>query len=800
MTYASSLLAAFVTPALFYGGAAAVAAPILIHLLARRRFKRIRWAAMDFLIDAERRNRRRLRMEEWVLLALRCLAVLFIAAMIARPFFRSAGAALLWGGARRTERMFLVDDSLSMAYETPQGPVFARAKQAVHQVLESIRREAPDDTVTFVRMSAPTTPIELGTYLDDAHTEELLARLDALAPSQRSIDPVQVIEGVAEILERNPGITSTVIYIISDFQRKDWAEATENERSRSAARAPDERIGQGSDPPQARAGGGDLVAPLADWAADDRALRLVLINVGEDEAANVAITELDLQTGRLVAGTAGTVRATVANFTNRPIENVEIQVSVGNFVQPSKTLRGLGPQQTASVAVEAEFIRAGSEAVRVEVPPDALPADNIRHLSVEVADAIRILIVNGEPSPDSFVDEVTFLTTALRPEGEVFSGNELVVVDEAGLEEMELGRFHVVVLANVYRVSDPAVESLERFVRRGGGALLFLGDQVDADLYNMAFYREGEGLLPAELTEVVRAVNASHLMVTDRLHPAVRGLGGGGDPLGLGQVAFFEYFGCVPFSATEPDEIDAQGGGELQASVQDERPQGTAGGSSRVIARFDDADEHAAVVERRFGEGRVILVTTSADKEWHLWPDHPTFLPIMMELAHYVAKRGDSGTEHWVGEPIELPLDPAAFEPDAVVRTPAYPTEPEVSVTAAPSGDGQELALHWDHTDSAGVYQFVLQRRGRSGASSLGEVVRLVTVNIDPGESDLTMAQEDELRRSMGGVPLEYVKGIESIAEATGEARTELWRVLLFATAAVLMIEQFLAWTWGRRR
>jgi hypothetical protein len=219
-----------------------------------------------------------------------------------------------------------------------------------------------------------------------------------------------------------------------------------------------------------------------------------------------------------------------------------------------------------------------------------------------------------------------------------------------------------------------------------------------------------------------------------------------------------------------------------------------------VIARFDDADEHAAVIERRFGAGRVILVTTSADKEWHTWPDHPTFLPTMMELTHYVAKRGDSGGGHWVGEPIELPLDPAAFEPDAVVRTPAYPTEPEVSVTAAPSGDGEGLALHWNHTDSAGVYQFVLQRRGRAAAPSTGEVVRLVTVNTDPGESDLTMAQEDELRRSMSGVPLEYVKGTNDIAEATGEARTELWRILLFAAAAVLMVEQFLAWTWGRRR
>ena len=80
------VLAAFVTPALAWAGAGAVAAPILIHLLARRRFKRIRWAAMDFLIDAERRNRRRIRMEEWILLALRCLAVALLGLLVARPF------------------------------------------------------------------------------------------------------------------------------------------------------------------------------------------------------------------------------------------------------------------------------------------------------------------------------------------------------------------------------------------------------------------------------------------------------------------------------------------------------------------------------------------------------------------------------------------------------------------------------------------------------------------------------------------------------------------------------------------
>ena len=48
-----------------------------------------------------------------------------------------------------------------------------------------------------------------------------------------------------------------------------------------------------------------------------------------------------------------------------------------------------------------------------------------------------------------------------------------------------------------------------------------------------------------------------------------------------------------------------------------------------VWARFDDDEENPAVIERSFGEGRVVMITTTADKEWHLWCDHPTFLPIM---------------------------------------------------------------------------------------------------------------------------------------------------------------------------
>ncbi len=759
------VLAAFVTPALAWVGAGAVAAPILIHLLARRRFKRIRWAAMDFLIDAERRNRRRIRMEEWILLALRCLAVALLGLMVARPFMTPSGLASAWGGSRRTERVFVLDDSFSMGYQSPGATPFERAKSAVRRLIDSIRRDTPDDTVTVLRMSDPSKPVESGASLDSEGAGGLLAPLEALTPSQRSIDLSAVFEGVVEALQRNPGVVNVAVYLISDFQRKDWV-----------------RREGASDADRRDAG---VAASLASWATKDRGLRLVLMNVGESEAANTAVTEAIIHGGQLVAGTTGTLRTSVTNFSSRTVENLELQTSVGNKSQTPKTIPSLVEHQSAVVDLEVDFPRPGDESVRVEIPRDALPLDNVRYVASEVVNAVRILLVNGEPSADEYDDEVALLTTALRPEGEVFSGHEVVVVDEPGLADASLAGFHAVVLANIYRLGEPTIESLESFVRQGGGVVFFLGDQVDADLYNSTLFRGGEGLLPAEIGELVRPADAAHLVITDRLHPALRAVGREDDPLGISQIPFFQFFSCKPLE-TPPDAAEGASNKKSESAP--------AAQPVRVIVRFDTPDEHPAILERPFGRGRVLLVTTSADKEWNQWPDHPTYLPVITELIRHAARRAEGGAEQWVGAPLELPIDPALFGAEALVRSPAYPNEPEASVTGSPSADGRGLTIQWEHTESAGLYQFVLKRLDG------GEVVQLVAVNVDPRESDLTMAQETELRRAMGGLPFEFVQGLERVAQAADEARIELWRPVLIFAALVLMSEQCLAWWWGRRR
>lgn len=792
-----TMLAALIAPGLFFAGASAVAAPILIHLLARRRFRRIRWAAIEFLIHAERRNRRRVRLEEWLLLLLRCAAIVLIALLVARPFVKPEGVAAALSGSVATERVFVLDDSFSMAYRSESGTPFDRAKRVVRRSLETIRRDTPDDTVTIARMSAIDEPVDSGTYLNDIQTAQLLARLDALHPTERAIDPSAVVAGVVDLLQQSDAV-SAAVYIISDFQRHDWIDRAAGVR--------------GDDT------GSSVIAPLAAWSQDgDRGLQLTLINVGDPEPANLAVQTLAFDGGPLVAGTDARIRATVGNFAAQSVAHLDVSVTVDNAVQPPQSMDGVGAGQTAVVQLNAPMARSGPSWVRVDVPDDALPIDNHRYITADVSDAVRILVINGAPDADAFADEVRLLTTALRPEGDIFSGNELVVADETELDAASLAEFHVVILANVYRISEPAVDALERFARTGGGIIIFLGDQVDPELYNLALYRDGQGILPARLTDIIRSPGAVHLRVVDRLHPVLRGISRDGDPLGVAQIAFFAYFGAAVAAPAQPDPARLGAAGRPGAEVagasamRDTTPLRPA----RVIAVFDDGLQHPAIVDRPLGLGRVVLVTTTADKAWNTWPDHPTFVPVMLELVRHVARPASAAADVSVGEPIVLPIDPAAFELGAIVRTPGFPEEREVAVTAVPVGAAQSggraaggvssgvqagsdagaaLAIRWEHTERSGLYQFVLRRRDG------GEVVRLVAANCDPAESDLTGADETALRQALTELPFDYITGAADPADHATEARTELWRVCLLAAACVLMLEQATAWWCGRRR
>src|SRR5881409_2150547 len=117
MALASSILAiAFIAPAFFAAGVLLASVPVIIHILNRRRFKIVNWAAMEFLLRALRKNRRRLRFEQWLLLAVRCLVLFIFATALARPLACRDSTLASIAGQRSGLYVFVLDNSYSMAY------------------------------------------------------------------------------------------------------------------------------------------------------------------------------------------------------------------------------------------------------------------------------------------------------------------------------------------------------------------------------------------------------------------------------------------------------------------------------------------------------------------------------------------------------------------------------------------------------------------------------------------------------------------------------------------------------------
>ena len=132
-------------------GIAAVSLPIIIHLLNRRKYRERSWAAMRFLLAAIRKNQRKIRVEQWLLLAVRTLLILCVVSAMAKPFLESLGALPLLPG-QRTHRVIVIDGSLSMSYTPAETNRFDQAKALAAQLVRDARR---GDALSVVLLADP---------------------------------------------------------------------------------------------------------------------------------------------------------------------------------------------------------------------------------------------------------------------------------------------------------------------------------------------------------------------------------------------------------------------------------------------------------------------------------------------------------------------------------------------------------------------------------------------------------------------------------------------------------------------
>lgn len=822
----------FVNPWMLAGGAA-VASPIVVHFFFKARFRPLPWAAMRFLKEAIEQTSRRLKFQEWILLALRCLLILLLAVALARPKKDVTGPV---GRGESVDAVLLFDTSYTMG--APAGdmeveengqkvprPVtrMDRAKHAALAILDGL--PANSSVQILACADRAEKPCDLGpkSLYDIAAARKIIKGIE---PTALATDFLPGLSEALTVCDRGTHAAKEV-YFLTDvqklgFTRQPAIKAKCDEISRKA-RLVFIRCTTPPDPKKPKA----PPPPLT----------------------NVAITDIR-PLGIIPQARAGVPFViSLKNTGSETVRGVKVGLTVGDgglekeppTAAPKKSGTDVGTTatqldeikagQTATVTLTAVMPAAGPQVLTARLTGDDLPGDNRFDRVILARDTIRVLVVDGTPNPtDPTRSGAHAVRIGLNPtmSTRFLIQPRVVSSGEARGEHLRDNQTalapHLVVLCNVpVQCTDPGpqpktsqprvaplssefVADLAEFVRNGGGLIVACGDRAEwsanADYakengrdvrrlfpaYNRVLGSGGAKLLPFDLdTDAENKADS-----TTPQTPFVAA------PESAARPSFLELFRDPPY-AQALNEVTATKMFRLKET-------GSYAVGGQVLLRMTDG--RPLVAARMVGEGQVVLVTTTLDLRagdnprtgesgvpWGTFAARPkAMIPFLhLTAAHLTARKVPEGA-HTAGQPLEWAPRGKVAEFDLI--KPARPSDSgprRVSLGAPKSSEGRIPTLRTTDTWDSGLYYIV-----PAGERETAGPVFAVNPDLHEAEN-LDAATDDDLKSWLGHDPTVFQSGA-GIQDAVVEQRTrrEWTEWLLLALLLLLVVESVWAWICGR--
>ena len=726
------------------GWMAASASSVLIHFLTRGKYRVTNWAAMDFLVAAVRRRARRIRIEQLLLLLLRTLVIATIVLAMAEPYVEHAGAIFSPGG--NTHRVLVIDSSYSMAYKSNDRTRFEQAKLWAEQLVE---HALPGDGFTLVQMSDPPRIVVSTLAFESESIRREIENLELLHTGADVPATVAEVRKLIDAARRDsPRLVHAEVYFFSDMQRASWM------------------------PASGAAASSDVQSRVADLAS---AARLHVIDLGQPDADNLAVTAVQLHAPFVSVGRSVELTATFRDFGHEARKQQPVDLVVDGRAAGRRYV-DLPAGGEATVQFSHRFETPSEHAVEIRAPGDALEIDNRRYLVVNVRRAVRVLCNDGRPAGDPTKASVYALSNALlaRSDSNERSPLEVVVAPESALMERDAAAYDCIMLSDVAQFTASEARLLNNYVRHGGSLVFFLGDRVRGENYNRALADVPQPILPARLGDAAKNT-APRLDPRNYEHPILRPFRGQ-EKVGLLGSPVEEYFKVKPL---EP--AASNGTSPREADLRQNPPQ--------VALALGNGDP--LIVTRVAGRGRVVLVTTSADTSWTMLPAWGTYLPLVRQILDWCLAGQEQPRNVAVGDTLESSVK--ALSATATL-TMERPDGHRRGVPLIVQGD--YATWNFDDTLISGIYtaQF----------SSPLSTTQLFAVNVITTESDLTSISREELHNDVfPGVQIDY-----RTAWQTGGARPVLGESsagqlhidLLYAAAGLLLLETIIAWRMGYSR
>jgi len=722
-------------------GLAVVAAPVIIHLINLLRHRRVRWAAMEFLLASQKKHSTWIRLKELLLLLLRMAAVAAVVLIVARP--RLDGGIGKTLGDVTTHHVVLLDDSFSMSDRYGDRSVFKAATAAIERIALDALEQSTPQTLTLLRTSraaaqggaAPdfyAETVNTTFVVKDAKSPRLNELLDRLAPSDSAAGPDVGLKALSSILKPND-TEERIVYVVSDFRAKDWRESEEVR--------------------------GTLIG-LEKNVAD-----VYFVNCADERRPNLAVTALRPESGTRTAGINFYMQFEVRNFGEKSTEKVAVEIRTDGGEGGVAFLDPIEPGRSITGRFSVFFSQPGQHLISVQLESDAVDADNRRFTVIDLTGEAPVLVVNGAADSPVGGD----VAWALAPAGKITSGVAPEIVLPTYLNDPEtnpLGRFAAVYLANVARLDPPAVRNLEEYVRGGGGLLFIAGDRTDAEFANSALYRGGEGLLPAPLDgekQLFRDREANAFDILPSKHEVFQRFLNERNSY-LRDVTVNKYVGVAP---AWTEEVAARQQAAVIASLRNGAP---------------------LLVEKPFGKGRSAILLSMPELPWTDWMKNASFVITLQQVQTYLASFRESiADSRRVGAPLVEVIDPKTYVAEAVVLAPGLGESAGVTLQAVAAPEGSKI--EFTDTARAGIYRFQLTRVDKTSE------VRHYAVNTDAGEGDLARIDEKQLREGLGGAKFQFRSSDRVQPDSSESSASLLSTALLYGLVVLLIGEQALAYS-----
>lgn len=807
-------------PALLVGLGLAVI-PVLLHLLMRAKPRRLVFPALRLIQQSKRQNVRRMQLRHLWLLLLRIAVIALIVVAVCRPSLPAANYSLNW---REWASIIVIGAFALGTYfgvmhwwrlqALPRASLLTRRSMLrgavgvgtallavlgvvwpyVTRVAADIKNPAPrvadnvpvaavflfDTSASMAYRQANKTRLRAAQDMAKAHLRLLpsgskvaVASSSELSPTAFSTDLVAAqnrIESL-EISSTSSALNDRIATLLQ-VQEEDRRRVSNEQTSVPEDRRQDRFVREiylFTDLAKT-AWRDDSSQSLRDELQRLRSIGLYLIDVGEEAPINVALTGLRLSREAVPAG--GSVR-------------IEAAVSATGQVKPEQTVELYLRSATGDVRKGAETVKlaTGAEArvaffpVDVSTEPytqgelrlsgaDPLSVDEVAFFTVHSIPSLKVLVVAERPA----VSQYWVLALKNLAESGV-SAFQTEVATPAELAERDLRDCDVVCMINARQPSDAAWQKLKSFVAEGGGLAVFLGagssvvaDTGNSDRINPVAYRSQSALevLPARLEASLSHSPAKTMDLRRSQHQLLKRFEELGVLTELGNIDIRRYWKVEPLA------------------------------DSAVVARYTGTEDDSgvpALVERRIGQGRVMLMTTGVDGiAWNDLPSLDNWLYVVFvdQLTQYMAWQASGTFNHIIGDEVSLPLDRDRKLTKAILRMPDF-KQRAIDIPA----DSRILNLR----DLTAVGSYSVDSADQAVNYRMG-----FSLNPSPAESDLQRLDNKELDATLGEGRYSINRDVSSLERnvSAGRLGQEMYGMVVAILVAAFALEQFTA-TWFYR-